>query len=176
MKYLLVCISVFFFSCHANSQEKHLGVGDVMPAFSLIDQNGNNFDSKDYVGKKIMVIYFYPKDESPVCTKESCSFRDSYSDFEKAGAIVVGINPGSVQSHKSFQENHQLPFFLLSDSANQVQKLFGVKEKFGMTDRETFVVDLNGKIVYSFDSFMKGTAHAENALNFVKKISNSGQR
>ena len=175
MKYLFVCISLFFFSCHANSQEKHLGVGDMMPAFSLRDQNGNNFDSKDYVGKKIMVIYFYPKDESPVCTKESCSFRDSYSDFEKAGAIVVGINPGSVQSHKSFQQNHQLPFFLLSDSANQVQKLFGVKEKFGMTNRETFVIDLNGKIVYSFDSFMKGTAHAENALDFVKKISNSIQ-
>ena len=170
MKYTVILLSFFLFACNANSQEKQLKVGDQIPSFSLSDENGKIFNSKDYVGKKILVIYFYPKDESPVCTKESCAFRDSYTDFEKTGAIVVGINDGSVESHKSFQENHQLPFFLLSDPNKQVVNLFGVKGKFGMIGRETFVVDLSGKIVYTFDSFMKGTAHAENALDFVKKM------
>ena len=76
-----------------------------------------------------MVIYFYPKDESMVCTKEACAFRDSFNEFTKAGAIVIGINAGTVASHKSFQQHYKLPFILLSDPGNKVYMMFGVKPR-----------------------------------------------
>ena len=106
---------------------KHLKVGDSIPVFSLRDQNDNLFNISDYTGKKILVIFFYPRDESSGCTKEACSFRDKYDVFTKAGAMVVGINSGTVESHKKFIQNHKLPFTLLSDPENKVLKMFGVK-------------------------------------------------
>lgn len=148
-------------------QGKHLKTGDQIPLFSLRDQNDNQFNISDYMGKKILVIYFYPRDESSVCTKEACSFRDQYDRFTKAGAMVIGINSGTVQSHKEFIQNHKLPFTLLSDPENKVLKLFGVKSKFFISGRETFVVDLTGKIVFTFDSFMNGEAHVKEALQFI---------
>ena len=162
----LIC-SLLIISCKA--QTKQLGLGDTIPMFSLKDQNDSLFTVADYIGKKKLIIYFYPKDESPVCTKEACAFRDSYNDFIKAGAVVVGINSGTVKSHHDFTTNHQLPFTLLSDPDNKVLKLFGVKGKFFLTGRKTFVVDLTGKIVYTFDSFTNGSAHAKETLEFLKK-------
>jgi thioredoxin-dependent peroxiredoxin len=144
--------------------------GDPVPVFSLKDQNDSLFNMADYIGKKILVIYFYPKDESSVCTKEACSFRDGYSDFTKAGAVVIGINSGSVESHKNFVQNHQLPFILLSDPDNKVLKMFGVKKKFFISGRETFVVDKTGKIVFTYDSFTNGPAHEKQALEFIKTM------
>jgi len=173
MKEIIFLFFLFFISGNIIAQDKHLSVGDTMPSFVLKDQDGKLFDTRDYTGKKILVIYFYPKDESSVCTKEACTFRDSYSDFEKAGAMVIGINYGSVESHKSFQKNHQLPYTLLSDPDNKVLKLFGVKSKFMITGRETFVVDLNGKIAFTFDAFTKGAAHSQKALEFVRQMNAS---
>jgi len=167
MKKCLILLAILFFNC-VNAQHTHLIVGDSIPAFSLYNQDGHLFDSRDYVGKKILVIYFYPKDESAVCTKEACSFRDNYESFSKEGAIVVGINSGSVESHKEFQQHHQLPFILLSDPDNKVLKMFGVKSKFFMTGRETFVVGMNGKIEYTYNSFTNGTAHAAETLKYIK--------
>jgi peroxiredoxin Q/BCP len=152
------------------AQSKDLSVGDTIPAFRLTDQDGKLFDSRNYIGKKILVIFFYPKDESSVCTKEACTFRDSYAGFQKAGATVIGINYGSVQSHKSFQQHHQLPYILLSDPHNKVLKLFGVKRKFILTGRETFVVDLSGKVVFTFDRLTKGAEHAQKALEFIQQM------
>jgi thioredoxin-dependent peroxiredoxin len=154
--------------CHA--QSKTLRVGDAIPVFSLRDQHGNLFNSSDYVGGKILVIFFYPKDESSVCTKEACSFRDNYGDFSKAGAMVIGINSGTVESHKNFIKNHQLPYTILSDPDNKVLKIFGVKKKFFISGRETFVVDKTGKIVYTYDSFTNGPAHEKETLAFIKKM------
>lgn len=153
-----------------NAQGKTLKVGDESPVFSLRDQNDSLFNSKDYVGRKILVIFFYPKDESSVCTKEACSFRDNYSDFEKSGAIVIGINSGTVESHRSFIKNHQLPFTLLSDPENKVLNLFGVKKKFFISGRETFVVDKTGKIVFTYNSMTNGPAHERETLEFIKKM------
>jgi peroxiredoxin Q/BCP len=161
-------LSVFFFQA-CNGQNKHIMIGDQAPVFSLKDQNGKDFKSTGYIGKNILVIYFYPKDESSVCTKEACAFRDSYSDFAKKGAIVVGINSGTVESHKKFQENHQLPFILLSDPGNKVLKMFGVGT-FIITGRETFVIDKTGKIVFRYNSMMNGTAHQKEALQFIDKM------
>ena len=104
----------------ANSSDKTLVVGDPVPAFTLLDQDGKTFNVKDYIGKKVLVIYFYPKDESMVCTKEACAFRDSFDSFSKAGAMVIGVNGGTVASHKEFQQHYKLPFTLLSDPDNKI--------------------------------------------------------
>lgn len=153
-----------------NAQGQTLKIGDPVPVFTLRDQNDSWFSSADYTGKKILVIYFYPKDESSVCTKEACSFRDNYNDFMKVGAMVIGINSGTVESHKNFVKNHQLPFTLLSDPDNQVLKMFGVKKKFFISGRETFVVDKSGKIVFTYDSMTNGPAHEKETLEFIKNM------
>ncbi|MEJ0102790.1 MAG: peroxiredoxin [Bacteroidota bacterium] len=169
-RFITISFSLILFFQHGNTQSKHLGIGDSIPAFSLQDQDGKIFNSTDYSGENILVIYFYPKDESAVCTKEACSFRDNYTEFTKAGAIVIGINQASVETHKKFQAHHNLPFILLSDPGNKVLKLFGVKNKFFVTGRETFVIDKTGKIVFHFDSFTKGKEHQEEALKFIKNL------
>jgi len=168
VKYLLVVLVSFVFIFSSYSQHLHLSVGDSLPVFSLHDQDGNLFNSKDYIGKKILVIYFYPKDESAVCTREACAFRDKYEDFAREGAMVIGINGASSESHKKFQQDYHLPFILLSDPGNKVLKEFGVKNKFFLTGRESFVVGLDGKIQYLYNSFMEGSQHAVETLNFIK--------
>ena len=140
-----------------------------MPNFSLPDQDGKIFNSSDHIGRGYLVIFFYPKDESMVCTKEACSFRDRYADLIKTGAVVIGINDGSVGSHKDFQVHEKLPYPLLVDSANKVLNEFGVPNQFFMTGRKTFVVDKTGKIVFTYNSSLKGSKHAEKALAFLQK-------
>jgi thioredoxin-dependent peroxiredoxin len=154
----------------SKGQNKHIIVGDAVPVFSLHDQNDSLFNISDFIGKKILVIYFYPKDESSGCTKEACSFRDNYNMFTKAGAMVIGINSGTVDSHKKFIQNHLLPFTLLSDPGNKVLKMFGVKSKFFITGRETFVIDLLGKVIFTYDSFTNGSAHEKETLQFIEKM------
>lgn len=143
---------------------KSLDVGDAVPAFTLLDQDGHSFDVSQYIGKQQLVIYFYPKDESLVCTKEACSFRDSYAAFTDAGVKVVGINSGSVAEHKAFQQKHRLPFTLLSDPGNEVLKAFGVKNVLFLTGRETFLVGLDGKVTKKYRAFLKGEGHVEEML------------
>lgn len=147
--------------------------GDKAPDFSLKDQGGNTFTLSNVVGKKKLVIFFYPKDESPVCTKEACAFRDAYEKYKDANALVIGINNGTVESHKAFAVHNRLPFTLLSDPGNVVLNKFGVKEQdFGnnvkASGRETFVIDLNGTIVYSFRDFMQGEEHSKQVLTYLK--------
>jgi peroxiredoxin Q/BCP len=160
---------VVFAGCsNAQSAKKTLDVGDNVPTFTLLNQDGKTFNISDYIGKKVLVIYFYPKDESMVCTKEACAFRDEFDDFTKAGAMVIGVNGGTVASHKEFQQHYKLPFTLLSDPDNKIYNMFGVKGKLFFTGRETFVVDLKGKIVYTHEAMMQGKEHADDALTFVK--------
>jgi peroxiredoxin Q/BCP len=165
--YILVLVSSGV-SCQGN-KNKELTVGDIIPSFTLTDQDGKTFNSSDHIGKTSLVIFFYPKDESMVCTKEACSFRDRYADLIKAGAIVVGINGGSVDNHKKFQTNDKLPYPLLSDTDNKVLKAFGVPDRFLMTGRKTFVADKTGKIVFTYSSSLRGSKHAEEALAYLKK-------
>jgi peroxiredoxin Q/BCP len=155
-------------NANAQAEQKELVVGDAMPSFILTAQSGKAFNSADFVGKSYLVIYFYPKDESMVCTKEACQFRDSFNDFTKAGAKVIGINAGSVESHKSFADHYKLPFILLSDPDNKVYHKFGVKNKMFMTGRETFVINLHGKIVFAYTAMMQGKKHADDALAFIR--------
>jgi peroxiredoxin Q/BCP len=165
--YILLSLTLLG-SCQG-SRDKELTVGDTIPAFTLKDQDGNVFNSGDHIGHHQLVIFFYPKDESMVCTKEACGFRDRYADLVKAGAIVIGINGGSVGSHKKFQTNDKLPYPLLSDSGNKVLHAFGVPKQFFMTGRKTFVVDKTGKIVFTYNSSLKGNRHAEEALTYLQQ-------
>ena len=168
MKNLLLFCSLFLISGRFSATDKHLEVGDTVPSFMLTDQDGKSFNIADHIGKKVLVIYFYPKDESMVCTKEACAFRDSFDAFTKAGAMVIGINGGSVASHKEFQQHYKLPFTLLSDPGNKVYDRFGVKNKLFMSGRETFVIDLKGKVVYSHEAMLQGKEHADDALAYIK--------
>lgn len=165
---LIISTIALLFSNLVSAQNKHLEAGDKVPQFSLYDQDGKPFNISNEIGKHVLVIYFYPKDESMVCTKEACAFRDSFNDFTKAGAMVIGINGGTVASHKEFQQHYKLPFTLLSDPDNKVYHLFGVKNKMFFSGRETFVVDLKGKIVYEHEAMLEGKEHADDALAYIK--------
>lgn len=145
--------------------------GEKAPHFQLKDQDGKEFDSKTVVGKKPVVIYFYPKDFTPGCTKEACNFRDSYEDFKEAGAEVIGISNDSEKSHAKFAKKHKLPFVLLSDSNGKVRKKFGIKKSLlGLVPgRETFVINADGNVVFKFNS-LDASKHMDKALNAVKKI------
>jgi peroxiredoxin Q/BCP len=176
MKKLLSLLPVLLLLCFTGlfsvAQSKHLIVGDKAPQFSLYNQDGKLFSINDEIGKHVLVIYFYPKDESMVCTKEACAFRDSFNDFVKAGALVIGVNDGTVASHKEFAEHYKLPFILLSDPGNKVYNLFGVKGKMFFSGRETFVIDLKGKIVYQHEAMLQGKEHADDALSYIKSANN----
>lgn len=123
-------------------------VGEVAPAISLQDQNGKNVNLADYKGKWV-VVYFYPKDETPGCTTQACEFRDNIFAYRNAGAQVLGVSVDDVESHRKFAENHGLPFPLLADASHEVATRYGVLTKFGqnvVASRETFLIDPNGKI------------------------------
>ena len=100
-------------------------VGDNAPNFTLLSQMGDEVTLSEYIGKKNVVLYFYPKDETRGCTREACEFRDRYDVFTNLGAEVIGVSAQSVESHKSFATHHGLPFLLLSDEKNEVRKLYG---------------------------------------------------
>ena len=147
-----------------------LKVGDTAPHFSGIDSNGNAFDTQDYYGKKWLVVYFYPKDDTPGCTTQACSFRDAYQDFTDLGAEVIGVSSDGVTSHVEFQSKFQLPFILLADTKKSIRRLFGVlNDLLGFVEgRATYVIGLDQKVHYIFDS-ISGSGHMERALAFLKK-------
>jgi peroxiredoxin Q/BCP len=148
-----------------------LQVGDKIPNFTANDNDGNIFDSASIVGKKPVVFYFYPKDNTPGCTAQACSFRDQYEDFKDLGAEVIGISSDSVSSHEKFAKRYKLPFLLLSDNNKKLRTLFGVKTNlFGLLPgRVTYVADKNGIIKLIFDS-MNASSHIPKALAIVKKL------
>lgn len=151
---------------------KPTAVGDAVPDFSLKDQNDKTFALKSVLGKKSLVIYFYPKDETPGCTAEACAFRDQYETFTKAGAEVIGISADSTASHQKFASNRKLPFILLSDPDNAVRKLFGVPSSMlgMMPGRVTYVVDTKGVVRHVFNSQTQATKHVDEALRVLKSF------
>lgn len=170
--YLLVSSSFLTFSQKNNMNE--IKIGSSIPAFTLPDQNGNLFDISSVIGKKNLVIYFYPKDDSPGCTKEACSFRDQFEVFKEADAMVIGISGQSIESHKKFAEKYRLSFILLSDEGNKVRKLFGVPSNFFglIPGRVTFIADKKGKVVYVFNSQTQAEKHVDEALRILKGLKN----
>ena len=149
-----------------------LNIGDQIPEFKLTDQNGEVFDINAVKGKNSLVIYFYPKNFTPGCTKEACSFRDSYEDFKELGAEVIGVSADSKKSHERFAKKYNLPFVLLSDENGKVKRKFGVKNNLLglLPGRETYVVDKNGIVIYVFNS-INAERHIKKALEALQKNS-----
>ncbi|MEO0059755.1 MAG: hypothetical protein RLZZ312_1402 [Bacteroidota bacterium] len=146
-------------------------VGDKIPDFTAIDTNGQRFESNSIVGHKAVVIYFYPKDNTPGCTAQACSFRDQYQDFTDLGAEVIGISSDSQKSHEKFSKQYKLPFTLLSDNDKKIRNMFGVPTGLLglLPGRVTYVADKNGVVKMIFDSMM-ATKHIPKALEAIKKL------
>ena len=144
-------------------------IGDKLPSFKATKQDGTNFESAS-IHEKPVVIYFYPKDFTPGCTTQACSFRDAYQDFQDLGAEVIGVSGDSATSHQNFQQKYNLPFILLSDADRKLRRLFGVPNAlFGLLPgRVTYVFDAKGYCIYIFDS-ISAKNHITKALDAIKK-------
>lgn len=125
----------------------------------------------DFRGQKTVVLYFYPKDDTPGCTMEACGFRDAYEDFVEAGAEVIGVSSDDFDRHRAFSDKHGLPFLLLSDPGGKVTGRFGVKPTaWVLPGRETFVIDKQGIVQHRFASQMRIGRHIEEALVVVRRL------
>jgi peroxiredoxin Q/BCP len=146
-------------------------VGDCAPDFTVQSQTGEPVSLADYRGTSAVVLFFYPKDGTAICTKEACSFRDAYEDFVQAGAVVIGISSDSAESHQTFASGHRLPFVLLSDADGTVRNAFGVPKTLGiMPGRVTYVIDKEGVIRHMFSSQFAADRHVSEALAVVRQL------
>ncbi len=150
-------------------------IGTKAPAFSASDQAGNIRSLKEYLGKWV-ILYFYPKDDTPGCTKEACAFRDGFHKFKRAGVEILGVSVDSVKKHQKFVEKYNLPFTLLSDESKSIVEAYGVwgKKKFmGReylgTNRVSYLIDPKGKIAKAYES-VKPDEHADEVLSDVKDL------
>jgi Peroxiredoxin len=175
--YLVLILFYFDFSGFtqtkpSDASQTRIGVGSKVPSFSLKDQYGNTFSIDSVIGKQNLLIYFYPKDNSPGCTREACAFRDEFEVFRKAGTMIIGISGQSVESHKNFADANRVNFTLLSDEGNKVRKLFGVPSNLmgAMPGRVTYIIDKKGKVVFVYGSQIRAQNHPKKALEFLKNF------
>jgi thioredoxin-dependent peroxiredoxin len=146
-------------------------VGDKAPDFTLPSQAGEQVQLSDLLGSHVVVLYFYPKDNTSGCTAEACAFRDSYEAFTDAGATVIGVSSDSVDKHAGFAGKHKLPFTLLSDEGGKVRKLYGVPSALAvLPGRVTYVIDRDGIVRNTFNSMMNINGHISEALTVVKTL------
>jgi len=151
-------------------------VGDKAPDFTLPSQMGDNVTLSEFFGKKNVVLYFYPKDETPGCINEACNFRDSYQELVSLGAEVLGVSGQSVASHKSFATHYGLPFILLSDEGNKVRKLYGVPSSIGIIPgRVTYIIDKKGVVRHIFNSQTQTRQHVEETKATLKELAKEEQ-
>jgi thioredoxin-dependent peroxiredoxin len=149
-------------------------VGDQAPDFTLQSQKGEEVRLRDRLGQRVVVLYFYPKDNTTGCTAEACAFRDSYEVFTDAGADVIGVSSDSVDKHSGFADKHDLPFTLLSDPGGKVRKSYGVPAALGLIPgRVTYVIDRDGKVQHVTNSMTKINQHVGEALEVVRKLQDS---
>jgi len=142
--------------------------GDKAPEFALPSQDGNMIRLTDFRGKTV-ILYFYPKDDTPGCTKEACSFRDNVSRFKELKTEILGVSVDDAKSHKEFQRKYNLNFTLLADADKKVTKLYGLKNLLGLADRVTFVIDKEGVIRKIFPH-VDVSHHSEELLEFVRAM------
>lgn len=149
-----------------------LAKGDKIPSFKLKDQNDEWVNIDDHIGQSPLVIYFYPKDDTPGCTREACSFRDSFEDFEANNAKVFGISADSPRSHKRFAEKYRLNFTLLSDQTRKIEKQFGVPRSILglLPGRVTYIVNPSGIIAHVFNSQINADKHVREAIRVIKSM------
>jgi peroxiredoxin Q/BCP len=150
-----------------------LSIGEQAPDFDKVTHDGERVSLSSLRGQKAVVLYFYPKDETPGCTAEACSFRDSYEDFVEAGAVVIGVSADSDESHGQFAAHHRLPFSLVSDRDGDLRRRYKVPSKMlGIVPgRVSYVIDKEGKIRHVFNSMLQAKRHVSEALAIVKTLS-----
>lgn len=149
-------------------------IGDRAPSFSAPDATGNTISLSSFRGKKVVILYFYPKDNTSGCTKEACGFRDSFDKLKAAGVEVIGVSPDSVASHQKFAAKYELPFTLISDTDKQICEEYGVWQEKSMYGRKymgvartTFVIDKKGKIAHVFEK-VKAAGHEQEVLDWIR--------
>lgn len=145
-------------------------VDDSAPDFTLPDQSGTPVSLGDVLNKKHIVLFFYPKNNTSICTAEALAFRDSYKVFKEAGAEVIGVSSDSVESHQQFATEHQLPFMLLSDVGGVIRKRYGVPTAFGLPGRVTYIIDRRGIVRHIFFSQYTSQRHVDEALETLQSI------
>src|SRR5947207_6435431 len=159
-----VYLFFFFFNGPATTEIYTLSLHDALPICRTVRLG-------DYRGRKAVVLYFYPKDDTPGCTKEACSFRDQYQDFQDAGAEVIGVSSDPAASHEKFAAKYHLPFVLLADRSGAVRKQYGVPATFGLLPgRVTFVIDRQGIVRHVFNSQLQATRHVEEAIAALRAL------
>jgi thioredoxin-dependent peroxiredoxin len=148
-----------------------LAVGTPIPDLALVGTGGALVQLRSYVGQKTLVLYFYPKDHTPGCTKQACGFRDAYEQFTSAGAEVIGISASPSATHEAFRAEYRLPFRLLSDPDGEARVAFAVGRTLGLADsRVTFVIDHGGLVRHVFDSLLRVNKHIADALAMVREL------
>ena len=146
-------------------------VGDKAPDFTLPAQSGEQVRLQDRLGERVVVLYFYPKDNTSGCTAEACAFRDSHEVFTEAGAEVIGISSDSAERHAAFAGKHNLPFTLLSDQGGRVRRQYGVPAVLGLLPgRVTYVIDRQGTVRHVFNSMININQHVGDALEVVRQL------
>lgn len=145
-------------------------IGDKLPDITLSNQDGEQVNLHEFIGKHPLVIYFYPKNETPGCIAEACSFRDQFKAFVEIGARVFGISGDSVSSHKRFATKYRLSFDLLSDRERKAEKAFGVPRRFLglLPGRVTYVFDIHGKLIHEFNSSLQPARHIRESIEALK--------
>lgn len=156
------------------TRSSQIAVGDVAPDFSLQDQHGHTVTLSELLKERCVVLYFYPKDDTPGCTVEACSFRDQYAVFSDAGAEVLGVSSDGVDDHKAFADKFRLPFRLLADVGGGVRRSYGVKKTLGLiAGRVTFVIDRSGVVRHVFSSQVRPKQHVAEALQIVRGLASA---
>ena len=150
---------------------KKVRVGEPVPDVTLTTQNGERIRLADYRGEKVVVLFFYPKDGTAVCTKEACAFRDAYEQFVESGAVVIGISGDSPESHQGFAARHNLPYHLVTDVGGGLRKAFGVPKTLGLLPgRVTYVIDREGIVRLVFSAQLAADRHVAEALTAIQDM------
>ena len=174
---LTVCSAALLLAFAGMALAEAPAVGSPAPEFKLQDQAGQWHSLSDYRGKWI-ALYFYPKDDTPGCTTEACSFRDNVFAFDKEGAVILGISVDDVASHKAFKEKHGLPFTLLADPDKAVTRRYGVLKNYGIMEvarRDTFIIDPQGRIAKHYES-VNPQGHSQVVLEDIKALKAAAAR
>jgi peroxiredoxin Q/BCP len=151
-----------------------LKIGDEAPSFDVTASDGRRLRLEEYRGKKVVVLYFYPKDNTRVCTAEACGFRDMYEDLAASDVEIIGVSIDSDASHRGFAEKHRLPFPLVADPDKALARRYGATGGLvglvGLTKRVTFVIDKNGRVAGIFDSMRDAGAHLDGVRTTVNRL------
>jgi peroxiredoxin Q/BCP len=151
-----------------------LAVGDPAPDFASEAHTGEQISLAKYHGQQVVVLYFYPRDNTPLCTTQACSFRDGYEDFKQLGAVVIGVSADSLERHRKFVAKQRLPFLLLSDADGKLRKAFGVPKTWGIIPgRVTYVIDKQGIIRHIFNAQFTADRHVSEAKAVVERLASA---